>query len=76
MLAEARVKLPVPIECSIDTDLIASAQLTDTGLEQILFDGPAHEVVGDGGLRNLLIEQDSFVVILAFERNKIGGLQP
>ena len=76
LLAEARIQLPVPVERSIDTNLVTSAQLADSGFEEVLFDGPPHEVVLDGGLGDLLVEGDRFVVVLAFQRDKVSSLEP
>ena len=76
LLAEAGIQLPVPVESGVNTDLVAGAQLADTGLEQVLLDGPAHEVVRYRSLGNLLVERDGLVVVLAFQRDEVGCLQP
>jgi hypothetical protein len=76
LLDETGIQVSVSVECSIGTDLVAGAELADAGFEQILLDRPPHQVVLDGGLGNLLIKLDGFVVVFAFERNKVSSLQP
>lgn len=76
LLGEARVKLAVSIKCRGRTDFVVCAQVADTCLEKILFDGPAHEVVVNGRLCDFFVEGDSVVVVLAFESNEIGRLEP
>jgi hypothetical protein len=66
LLREAGVQLPVAVEGGVDADLVACAQLADARLQQILLDGPAHEVVVDGRLGHALVERDGFVIVFAF----------
>jgi len=65
LLHKTWVKFSVPVERSVDANLIPRAELTDASLEKILFDRPAHQVVLNGRLSDLFVQFNGLVVILA-----------
>jgi hypothetical protein len=76
LLCEARVKLAISFEGCCSTDLIAGAQLADTRFEEVFLNRPAHQVVVDRGLCDLLVEADGVVVVFSIKCNEIGGFEP
>lgn len=37
--------------------------MADTGLEEVIFDGPLHQVIRDGRTTDSLVVFDSFVIV-------------
>ena len=67
LLGETRIQLSIPVQSSSHTDFIAGTQVAYTRLEQIFFHGPAHEIVANGRLGDLLVQLNSLIVVFALQ---------
>lgn len=56
LLREGRVEVAVLVHGCVDADHVAGAELADARFEEVLFYGPAHEVIGDGGAGYFFVE--------------------
>ena len=48
--------------------------MADTGLEEVIFDGPLHQVIRDGRTTDSLVVFDSFVIV-AFQGSSISSFE-
>lgn len=56
LLGEAGIEVTVPVQGVVHADVVACAQLADAGFEEVLFYGPAHQVVVDAGFGDAFVE--------------------
>ena len=71
---ERRIEIAVGFQGALHGDHVGSGEVADAGFEEVIFDGPFHEVVGDAGLGDFFVVADGFVVV-AFEGGEVGDFE-